>query len=224
MDDKQTRIHSMFVRVRGFIQQHIADFSESGIVTQLFTQLKNIITQIESLAAQQASGIGQARLGTETRSDAREALRQDIDAIFRAARTMGVESQFPRPAANTDEALLQCARSYASTALPMKANFITHEMPDDFLDELNEHIQDLENAIMAQGDAVGDHVSASAALDDKFDEGLGVVHKLDGPMKNKYANNPGTLAEWLSASHTERAPRRSRSSEGSTPTPPAPGA
>ena len=34
-------------------------------------------------------------------------------------------------------------------------------------------------------------------------------------MKIKYANNPGKLAAWLSASHIEKAPRR-------TPTPPPP--
>lgn len=222
MDDRQNRRHGMFVRVREFVQQHIGDFSETGIVRQLFTALKNIITEIESLAASQAAGIGQARMGTQTRSDAREALREDIDAIFRVARTMGVESHFPRPTANTDEALLQCARSYAETALSMKADFIMHEMAEDFIDELNEHIRDLEAAIVAQGNAVGDHVSASAALDDAFDRGIDVVRKLDGPMKNKYANAPGALAEWLSASHTERAPKRSRGTQGSTPTPPAP--
>ena len=35
------------------------------------------------------------------------------------------------------------------------------------------------------------------------------VRKLDAIVRNKYANNPAPLAEWTSASHTERAPRRS---------------
>jgi hypothetical protein len=51
MDDNHNRRHSMFVRVREFIQPRIADFSETGVVRQLFTQLKVIITEVEQLAA-----------------------------------------------------------------------------------------------------------------------------------------------------------------------------
>jgi hypothetical protein len=223
MDDTQNRRHSMFVRVREFIQQRIADFSETGVVRQLFTQLKVIITELEQLAAAQATGIGQARLGTENRAETRAALRDDIDAIYGVARTMGVESQFQRPTTNNDEALLQAARSFAVNALPLKAQFIAHEMPEDFLDDLNADIAAFEAAIVAQGNAVGDHVSASAAMDDLTDRGVETVRKLDPIMKNKYADSPGNLAEWLSASHTERAPKRPKTSAGgSTPTPPAP--
>jgi hypothetical protein len=31
---------------------------------------------------------------------------------------------------------------------------------------------------------------------------------LDGIVQNKYANNPGKLAAWLSASHVEKAPKK----------------
>jgi hypothetical protein len=44
------------------------------------------------------------------------------------------------------------------------------------------------------------------------------VRKLDAIVRNKYANNPAVLAEWTSASHTERDPRHK-----STPKAPAPG-
>jgi hypothetical protein len=39
---------------------------------------------------------------------------------------------------------------------------------------------------------------------------------LDGVVKNKYANDVGKLAAWLSASHIEKAPKKSE------PTPPTP--
>jgi hypothetical protein len=34
------------------------------------------------------------------------------------------------------------------------------------------------------------------------------VRTLDGIVKNKYTNNPGKLAAWLSASHVEKAPKK----------------
>ena len=220
MDDNQNRRHQMFVRTREFIQQRIEDFSETGVVRQLFIELKVTITEVEQLASAQVTGIGQARLGTETRGEARAEVRDDIDAIFGVARTMGIESQFQRPTANNDEALLHAARSFATNALPLKAQFIAHEMPEDFLDELNADIVALEAAIVAQGNAVGDHVAASAAVDDAIDRGVEIVRKLDPIMKNKYASSASARAEWTSASHTERAPKRAPAPAGQTSTPP----
>jgi hypothetical protein len=34
------------------------------------------------------------------------------------------------------------------------------------------------------------------------------VRILDGIVRNVYANNPGKLAAWLSASHVEKAPKK----------------
>jgi len=42
-------------------------------------------------------------------------------------------------------------------------------------------------------------------IDDKF--------RIPRIVRNKYANNPAVLAEWISASHTERAPRRAKAPE-----------
>ncbi len=39
------------------------------------------------------------------------------------------------------------------------------------------------------------------------------VRILDGIVRNAYANDPGKLAAWISASHVEKAPKKQ------TPTP-----
>jgi hypothetical protein len=85
---------------------------------------------------------------------------------------------------------------------------------------LNADIAALETAISNQASGVGAHVSAGAGLDDAMDRADEVMRKLHAIMRNRYVNNPAVLAEWLSASHTERAPRRKKSA--SSPTPPAP--
>ena len=41
-----------------------------------------------------------------------------------------------------------------------------------------------------------------------YGTGLAAVGQLNSIMKNKYARDPENLRAWLSASHTERAPRR----------------
>jgi hypothetical protein len=217
MDDSQNRTLQTAVRVRGFDAQHIADFSESGVARQLFNQLVAGIANVESLAAAQFSGIGKARQGTKSRNEARLALREAIDAIFRVARIMGIDAQFQRLTGNSDEDLISTATAYATHALPLKSQFIAHEMPADFIDDLNDNVAALRASIATQGDAVGDHVAASAALDEAVDDLVENMRNQDGFMKNKYANNPGVLAEWLSASHIERAPRRTKATEPPPP-------
>jgi hypothetical protein len=58
-----------------------------------------------------------------------------------------------------------------------------------------------------------------AAIDDAIARGMVLLRKLDAIMQNKYANNAAVLAEWMSASHVERAPKRSAPS---LPPPPPP--
>lgn len=215
MTDNESRRHQMFVRVREFFAQRLADFSETGVARQLGTELTGIIATLDGHGAAQAAGIGQARQGTQTRGQARRALREDLEAISRIARTMDLQNQFPLPTEDNDKLLLNAARGFATNALPLKPQFIAHEMPADFLEDLNADINALEAAIAGQGNAVGDHVAAGAAIDDAIDRGMEIVRKLKGIVLNKYANNAAALAEWTSASHTERAPRNAAA--GSTP-------
>jgi hypothetical protein len=56
--------------------------------------------------------------------------------------------------------------------------------------------------------ATAEHVSATAETASKLRQMNVAVRTLDGIVKNKYANNPGKLAAWISASHVEKAPKK----------------
>jgi hypothetical protein len=226
VNDTENRKHSRYVRVRGFGEGHANDFTPTSLGKQLFAALGVIITEIDGYAASEVSGIGDAREGTETRRQAREELRADLEAIARTARAMasdvpGLEDKFRLPRNTNDQHLLAAARAFATDAVPLKAQVIAHELPTDFLEDLNADIAALEAAIANQASGRGSHVSARAAIDDAIERADEVVRKLDAIVKNKYANNPSVLAEWLSASHTERAPRRRKTAPPPPPTPPA---
>ena len=222
MNDNDGRTHQMLVRAREFVAQNINDFSAGGAGRQLFAQLQAQVATVEQLAAAHGTGISQARQGTQTRAEARDALQADIDAIYSAARTMGVENQFPRPTLNNDEALLQAADVYGVNALPLKTQFIAHELPSDFLEDLTADKAAFQAAIASQANAVGDHISARRELDDALDDAVRTVRKLSGVIKVKYANNAGRLAEWTSASHIEAPPRRAKPTSSTSPSPPPP--
>lgn len=213
MRDTESRRHQTFVRVESFWANHANDFAPNGLATELFTDLAGIVAQLDNHAAAEAFGVGIAKEGTSTRAVAREALRNDLEAINRTARaiaedTPGIDDKFGLPRGNDDQALLNGARGFAEAAAPLSAQFISHEMPADFLTDLSTDIANMEAAISHQATGVGYHVSAGAAIDETIDVGNAIVRKLDAIVRNRYVNNPAALAEWTSSSHTERSPRR----------------
>jgi hypothetical protein len=223
MTDKDNRKYQMFVRVRNFCTAHTADFAANSLAAQLIAALVAVIIRLDGLIASQVSGRGAAREGTSSRGAARAALRDKMEAISRTARTLaqttpGVDEKFRVPQGSNDRQLIAAARGFAADAAPLSAQFIAHELPADFIDELNADITALEAAISHHTDAVGDHVGARAAIDDAIDEAAGIVRQLDTIVRNKYRNDPAVLAEWASASHTERDPKP----KAATPKPPAP--
>jgi len=123
------------------------------------------------------------------------------------AQTPAVHEQISRV---RPQILINAARAFKAAAEPLKAHFIAHEMSADFLDELQEDLDDFESAISDQSSGVGNRVAAGAGLDELIERGNEIVRKLDAIVRNKYANNAAVLAEWTSASHTERAPRRAK--------------
>jgi len=210
MNAYDNRCHQMFIRAREYMAQSIDDFVAGGVARQMYADLQTGIPTFEQKAFAHGAGLSEERQGTRTRSDTRDALTQALELIRNAARVMGVLEQFPRPPQNDDEALLQLADVYAAHALPLKAQFIAHELPPNFLEELAADKADFQAAIVDQANARGDHIAARQELKDARDYCLARIRGLDGLVNIRYANNPGKLAEWTAASHIERAPKRAK--------------
>lgn len=220
MNDRENRKFQMFLRVQEFFMAHLSDFAAASLARLLFGKLSDIIAEIEGHSASEASGVGLARQGTTTRGQAIDALREDLDAISRTATTManevpGIEDKFRLPRNRGVQHLLSAARAFLIDATPLKDDFIKRELPANFLEDLQANIDGLEAAISRQASGVGNHVAAGAAIDDAIDRGSELVRNLDAIVRNKYANNPAVLAEWTSASHTERNPRHKKSTKES---------
>ena len=226
MDDLENRRREMFIRAHGFGVSRAADFPSGTLGAQLFVDLATIIAELNQHASTQVSGFAGEQQGTSTRAAARQALRDELRAISRTSEAIaqdipGFDNPFRMPPFGNDPNLLHAARAIATNALPVSAQFISHELPADFLADLNTAIANFEAAIAQQANSVGAHVSASAAIDQAIAEGLKIVKTLDAIVRNKYVDDPAALAEWTSASHTERSPKKSKS-PSSTPGPSTP--
>ncbi|HKB68469.1 MAG TPA: hypothetical protein VKC61_21595 [Pyrinomonadaceae bacterium] len=212
MNDNENRKHQMLLRAQQFLTGRGSDFGPGSLVKDLGPDLGGVINELDSHAAAENSGTGTARQGTVTRAMARAALREDLEAINRTARAImderpGLNEKFRLPRQFNDQHLLDAARAFAADALPLKADFIAHEMPGNFIEDLDADILALEAAINDQSGGIGHRIAASASIDDAMERGAIIIRKLDAIIRNKYANDRAALAEWTSASHTERAPR-----------------
>ena len=160
MDDLENRRREMFIRAHAFGTARAGDFGPTTLGSQLITALGETIAELNVHAANQASGFGGAQQGTSTRAVTRQALRDDLRAISRTAESMaedtpGLNDRFRMPPAGNDQNLLHAARAFAADAAPLSAQFVSHELPADFLTDLNTDIANFEAAINQQASSVG---------------------------------------------------------------------
>ena len=222
MNDRQNRRIQTLRRVHDLSLERRSDFAPTSVATQLFAIVKNSLDEVEGHAASQTASSGASRQGTATREQARLAVREDLKAISRTAAIMtdkfpGLDEKFRMPREDNDQDLLSAGNAFIAEATPLAAEFIAHEMPADFLDDLRADLQALEEAMSAQSTGKGQRIAAGVGMDESIDTGMAAVRKLNAIMRNKYANNPAVLAQWISASHTERDPRH-KDVPSSTPT------
>lgn len=226
MKDTERFRYEMFRRVREYVAGRAAEFPPTTLAGELLIRINTEINNLNAHMTAQDSGRSATRASSASKAAARDELRRDLEAISRTARVMaltmpGLEDKFRAPRNVSDQGLIAMARAFAADALPLKTEFIRRGLPDDFLEDLAADIAEFEQAINLKIQKRGAQVSATAAIDDALQRGMDIVRELDAIMRNKYASDPPSLAAWLSASHTERASRRSTPTAPVAP-PPAP--
>ncbi len=210
----------MFIRVVQFIQDNAADFT-AGVVAAQLAVLIGIIERLQTLLGDQAAGLGNARFEFNDKDTARENLRQMLSHIAETAHSMvyafpGIDLKFRMPRNQSDAELLGKARAFLTEAAPYKNAFIDdYEMDKNFLIDLQTLIDEFEASMSETGTATDSHVAATAETGAEIRKGMIAVRTMNGAVMNKYRNNVGKLAAWLSASHVEKVPTKPR-------TPPAP--
>ena len=206
MDNQTTKRYEMLRRTRDFGVAQTAAFPDGSFGKELFATVAQVVAELDSHSTSQTSGIGAAQSIAATKSGVREDLREMILAINRTARvlafeTPGLENQFRLPRGTNDQALLNAARAFAADATPLKAAFLKHEMPADFIERLTQLIAGFEKVSTEKATAVGAHVTAKIAMDETVARGLQAVRQLDVVIRNKFNGDPAMLANWTRASH-----------------------
>jgi len=200
----------MQVRVDTFGTDNAADFT--GLATTLFVDLAALVNDAQSKASAQQSGFGESAQQYEVKDTCRENLRDEMSAISRTSKSMeyafdGISNKFFFQRNMADADMLAKARAWITEVAPYKSNFIEYGLPDTFIDDLTAAADAFEASFSSTASARAEHVAATADVSAKIRQGMIKVRILDGIAKNVYANDPGKLAAWLSASHVKKAPQ-----------------
>ena len=208
MNDSDRRRYEMQVRVDTLGVDNAADFT--GLATTLFADLSTLVNDAQSKAAAQQSGLGEAAQQHEVKDTCRENLRDEMSDISRTSKSMeyafdGISNKFRFQRNMSDAELLAKARAFHTESLDYNADFIAYGLSFGFRAALNNAADAFEASFSSTASATAEHVAATADISAKIRQGMIIVRTLDGIVKNIYANNPGKLAAWLSASHVQKA-------------------
>jgi hypothetical protein len=227
MKSEEVRARATLAGVSEFATAEAAFFPPASVGGQLFAEISSALAQLDTHVSAQVGGGNTAREGTEQKALAREELLELLTMIRRTSRSMdhehpGVHAKFRIPPDLSATELLGVAEHFATEAAPFKTNFIAYGLPETFLEDLNELIADVREALADQTTGTRTRVTATAGIRETLEKAFTALRRVDPIVRNVFRDQPAKLAAWASARHLERAPRRKRSpssggSEGGTP-------
>jgi hypothetical protein len=221
MNNEAVRSRATLAAVHNFATAEAALFPPATIAGQMFTEISSGMALLDANVAAQVAGDNTAREGTEQKALAQEELLDLLMMFRRTARSMddqipGVHAKFRVPPKLSAAELLGVAETFATEALPLKTEFIAYGMPATFLEDLNEQIAELREALTIQTAGTRTRVTSTASIDEILTKAFTALRRVDPIVRNILRDQPAKLAAWESARHLERAPRRKKTSGGGT--------
>lgn len=228
MNGKEIRISQLGTRMQDFGAVKGADFPAGSLGMQKFAALNEVVSAIDRHGSRQALTSGFAQTSTGVKKELRALVRSWMKAIRDTAVSLesehpGISKSFRMPPANGDEMLINSARAFVEAAMPLKSQFVSREMPATFLDDLTEAIARFEEAVSSYNRHCGEHSAETVLLRNNLSQIMKLRRELDPIVRNKYRDDPATLAMWESASRLERAPKRTAPANSGGTTPPTTG-
>lgn len=214
MEDKHHRRRETFLRLKAFANNH-PEIPATTVWPQLVTELDSVNAALAEQVAAEESGHSTKRTGTASRDDAREDLRDLVEATVRTARAIdetkpGFAEGYRGASQLSDRGLLDLAIGIARIAPPHKADFLSHGMSASFLETLDAAIAKLQQTMTAQSEGKAGVKSAGVEIEETMDQGMSVRRRMDAVVRNVYRDNAAVLAEWETASHIEAAPKKKK--------------
>lgn len=228
MNVAQTLFLEMFLRVRQFGLNHANGFPADSRGAELLDSINSVITDLEMKAGTQSDGTRTAKGATVAKNAAFELLQEQMEAIYRTARSMSAQypllhEELNLPRKGGLQVWLAAARGFVTKIEPLKNEFIRRGMLSTFLDDFKAQIETVEDSVDARAQKAATQINMTAAIAEDVEIGRAVVRELDAVVRNLFREEPTTIREWESISHVERTARRNGEEAPARSTPPAQG-
>jgi hypothetical protein len=211
MNDRQRRIYEAALRTLAFIIAYFDDLKDYPVVAPMKDELTAATGTLTGLGANKVTKSGTAKDSTLHRGDAREHLldlMRDIADMWKriAPKIGGDVNKFRKPRGG-DQDILATAESFAEQAEPLKTEFTKRAFKTDFIETLRAAIADFSVTVNESDTARRERVGTNAAIEAPVKTCKSLIGDFDPIVKMHFRNNPQVLAEWLVASHIQRAPK-----------------
>lgn len=211
MNDRHRRIYEAALRVLAFLIAYYDVLKTYPAVVETKAELTEATEILTGLGAEKITKIGAAKDKTIHRGDARQYLLDLMQAITdmwrRIAPKIGGDVNRFRMPRGGDQDIIATAGSYADQAEPVKVEFTKRAFPGDFIETLQTATTTFSQTVGESDTARREKVGTNAAFDAPVKTCKNSIDDLDPIIKMHFRDNPQALAEWLVASHIERASR-----------------
>jgi hypothetical protein len=181
----------------------------------LFGEIREAAMEIRTMAANQQTHRSWFLSGSAERRIVAESMRRLMRQIARVAKYLKpaeyptVREKLQVPRSNGYVPLQIRADLFLETIGPIKAAFLERGMPADFDVRLQGLMTQFAAATKRKSTGLSGQVGNTAGMRARLREAVRAVRELDVIMSLLLEDDPATYAAWRSASHIERAPRRS---------------
>lgn len=213
MTDREINIQNMLTSIVQFDAVNKADYADLPDAEANFVIVRAAVNALQTASAVQVSGDrGRA---VERKSVLDAAIRRKMKRFSRTARALnfddpGFRRLFSIPDNNNFVLLLASARAFVEEARRFAADFKRLGIPATLANELEADILAGEEALIEKAGANTETVGATADVDDQIDGAMIAATILDSIMHNVYFDDPVKIAQWTSARHVKKAPKREK--------------
>ena len=184
-----------------------------------FANLTAIVDEIEAKAAAQAFAIGETSEEFGQKEDSRENLRQKVSDVSDAGAAAepdhpGIQDVFRYRRSMSDADLLATARAFVLRDPEFGTIIENYGAGKTWVADLTTLADGFENAFNEASSALGSRAAAVAEINQLIAQAMQIKRTLD-KMVPLFVNDTGAIAAWNTATHVERAPKK-------TPKPPTP--
>lgn len=213
MDDLERVITECLQRIHNFGLENSVVIAANALAAAAFAAIGDYVAELDEKGALRTSA-GVTKL---TQTGFRRMKRTELKGYLIRISNIARDNQKNNPdfinkfrinhKNLNDILLLETARAFHADSLEVKNDFVAYGLPADFREHLQTLIDEFEEAIGEQDSANRARVGANATIDDIVENALTGRRTLTIIVPNLFADNPGKLADWATASHIEKLPK-----------------